>query len=55
MQSGALGYGLTGAFQITDLKAEYRELFTKEFGAMLGLKLIFSFVLILLSTHQSMR
>jgi uncharacterized membrane protein len=55
MQSGALGLMvLTGAFQITDLKAEYRELFTKEFGAMLGLKLILSFLLILLSTHQSM-
>lgn len=55
MQSGALGMMvLTGALQITDLKAEYRELFTKEFGAMLGLKLILSFVLILLSTHQSM-
>jgi hypothetical protein len=55
MQSGALGLMvLTGALQITDLKAEYRELFTKEFGATLGLKLILSFILILLSTHQSM-
>jgi uncharacterized membrane protein len=55
MQSGALGLlVLTGAIQITDLKAEYREFFTREFGAMLGLKLILSFVLILLSTHQSM-
>jgi uncharacterized membrane protein len=55
MQSGALGLlVLTGAIQLTDLKAEYRELFTREFGAMLGLKLILSFVLILLSTYQSM-
>ncbi|HEY3303190.1 MAG TPA: hypothetical protein VGL70_06605 [Candidatus Binatia bacterium] len=55
MQSGALGLlVLTGAIQITDLKAEYREFFTREFGAMLGSKLILSFVLILLSTHQSM-
>jgi hypothetical protein len=55
MQSGALGMMvLTGAFQITDLKAEYRELFAREFGAMLGLKLALSFVLILFSTHQSM-
>lgn len=55
MQSGALGVMvLTGAIGITDLKAEYRQLFTKEFGAMLGLKLVLSFILILVSTHQSM-
>jgi len=55
MQSGALGLlVLTGAIQITDLKAEYREMFAKEFGTMLALKLALAFVLILLSTHQSM-
>ena len=55
LQCGALGLlVITGAIQVTDLKAAYRELFAREFGAMLGLKLILSFVLILLSTHQSM-
>ncbi|MCZ6546594.1 MAG: hypothetical protein O6837_00550 [Deltaproteobacteria bacterium] len=52
---GALGFlVLTGAFQVTDLKASYRELFTKELGATLSLKLILSFVIIILSTYQTM-
>lgn len=52
---GALGFlVLTGAFQVTDLKASYRELFTRELGATLSLKLILSFVIIILSTYQSM-
>jgi len=55
LQSGALGLlVLSGAIQVTDLKAGYRELFVKEFGATLGLKLLLSFVLILLSTYQTM-
>ena len=55
LQSGALGVlVLSGAFQITDLKATYRELFVRELGATLGLKLLLSFVLILLSTYQTM-
>jgi uncharacterized membrane protein len=55
LQSGALGLlVLTGAFQVTDLKAAYRELFIKELGLTLGLKLALSFLLILLSTYQSM-
>lgn len=55
LQCGALGLlVISGAIQVTDLKAAYRELFTQEFGALLGWKLFFSFVLILLSTQQTM-
>jgi uncharacterized membrane protein len=55
LQIGVLGVlVLTGAFQITDLKSAYRELFIKELGMTLGWKLVVSFVLILLSTYQSM-
>ena len=55
LQCGALGLlVITGAIQVTDLKAAYRELFAQQFGVMLGLKLLLSFVLILLSTQQTM-
>ena len=52
---GALGVLLfTGAFQLTDLKAEYRELFVKQLGYNLGIKLFVAFFLILFSVYQSM-
>lgn len=52
LQCGALGIlVLTGAIQVTDLKAGGS--FAKEI-AMLGLKLLLAFILILLSTYQSM-
>jgi uncharacterized membrane protein len=55
LQIGVLGVlVLTGAFQITDLKSAYRELFIKELGMTLGWKLVVSFFLILFSTYQSM-
>jgi uncharacterized membrane protein len=55
LQIGVLGLlVLSGALQLTNLKAAYRELFMKELGMRLGLKLILSFVLILLSVYQSM-
>lgn len=55
LQNGSLGVlVLSGAFQLTDLKAAYRELFLKELGVTLGVKLILSFVLIVFSTYQSM-
>ncbi|MBI4523659.1 MAG: hypothetical protein HY695_07600 [Deltaproteobacteria bacterium] len=55
VQTGALGLLiLSGAFQLTDLKAAYRENFIKELGGMLELKLFFAFILIMLSTFQSM-
>jgi len=55
LQIGVLGVlVLLGAFQITELKSVYREFFIKELGMTLGWKLVVSFVLILLSTYQSM-
>lgn len=55
LQTASLGVLiLSGAFQLTALKAAYRELFLRELGATLALKLIFSFVLIIFSTYQSM-
>ncbi|SRR5713226_3745072 len=55
LQIGVLGLlVISGAFQITDLKSVYREMFAKEMGMTLGWKLVAAFVLILLSTYQSM-
>ena len=55
IQIGALGILLfTGAFQLTDLKAAYRELFVKQLGYTLGIKLCFAFFLVLFSVYQSM-
>jgi len=55
LQVGSLGILLfTGAFQLTDLKAAYRELFTKQLGYNLGIKLFFAFFLVLFSVYQSM-
>ncbi len=55
LQIGALGVlVLSGASRLTDLKSAYRELFIKEIGLTLELKLICSFILIILSTYQTM-
>ncbi len=55
VQIGALGVVLfTGAFQLTELKAVYRELFAREIGYALGLKLLFAFFLVMFSVYQSM-
>lgn len=55
LQTGALGVLiLSGAFQLTDLKAAYRELFLRELGMTLALKLLLAFILVVLSTYQSM-
>lgn len=55
VQIGALGVLLfTGAFQLTDLKAAYRELFIKQMGFNLGIKLCLAFILVLCSVYQSM-
>jgi uncharacterized membrane protein len=52
---GALGIVLfTGAFQLTELKAAYRQLFVQQFGYSLGVKLLFVFLLIIFSVYQSM-
>jgi uncharacterized membrane protein len=55
LQVGALGILLfTGAFQLTELKAIYREAFVKQFGYDLGMKLFFAFLLVIFSVYQSM-
>jgi hypothetical protein len=52
---GALGIVLfTGAFQLTALKAAYRQSFVQQFGYALALKLIFVFVLVIFSVYQSL-
>ena len=55
VQTASLGVLiLSGAFQLTDLKAAYRELFLRELGLTLAVKLLLSFFLIVFSTYQSM-
>jgi uncharacterized membrane protein len=55
LQVGALGILLfTGAFQLTELKAAYREMFIKQFGYSLGIKLLLAFFLVIFSVYQSM-
>lgn len=55
MQVGALGIILfTGAFQVTQLKAAYRDTFIQQFGFPLGIKLFFVFVLVIVSVYQAM-
>jgi uncharacterized membrane protein len=55
LQIGALGVILfTGAFQLTELKAAYRELFIKQFAYTLGIKLVFAFVLVIFSVYQAL-
>jgi uncharacterized membrane protein len=55
VQIGALGVlVLTGAFQLTELKAVYRDLFLQQIGWSLALKLALSFFLIMISTYQAM-
>ncbi|MGE5218697.1 MAG: hypothetical protein ACM3SP_17010 [Chloroflexota bacterium] len=55
LQIGALGVVLfTGAFQLTELKAAYREMFVKQFAYNLGIKLAFAFVLIIFSVYQAL-
>ena len=55
LQVGALGIILfTGAFQLTELKAAYRENFIKQLGYNLGVKLIFAFLLVIFSVYQAL-
>ena len=55
LQIGALGILIfSGAFQLTELKAAYRELFVRQLGFSLGIKLLFAFFLIIESVYQSM-
>ncbi len=55
LQVGALGILLfSGAFQLTALKATYREMFVKQVGYALAIKLVFAFFLVLVSVYQSL-
>jgi uncharacterized membrane protein len=55
LQVGALGIVLfSGAFQLTELKAAYRETFIKQFAFSLGIKLSFAFLLVLFSVYQAL-
>ena len=55
LQTGALGIILfSGAFQLTDFKAEYRETFTQQFAYNLAVKLALTFVLVIFSVYQAL-
>ena len=55
LQVGALGIILfSGAFQLTELKAAFRETFIKQVGFNLGIKLLFAFLLVLCSVYQAL-
>lgn len=55
LQVGSLGIILfSGAFQLTELKAVYRETFIKELGYVLFVKLSFAFLLVIFSVYQAM-
>jgi uncharacterized membrane protein len=55
VQIAALGVlVLTGAFQLTELKAVHRDLFLQRVGWSLAVKLVLSFFLIMISTYQAM-
>ena len=55
LQVGALGILLfSGAFQLTELKAAYRENFVKEIGFNLVVKLSFAFLLVIFSVYQAL-
>ena len=55
LQVGALGIILfSGAFQLTELKAAYRETFFKEIAYNLFVKLIFAFLLGIFSVYQAL-
>ena len=55
LQVGALGIVIfSGAFQLTELKAMYRELFVRHLGYQLAVKLTFAFLLVIFSVYQSM-
>ena len=55
LQVGALGILLfSGAFQLTELKAAYRETFVKEIAYTLSIKLLFAFFLVIVSVYQAL-
>jgi uncharacterized membrane protein len=55
LQVGALGILLfSGAFQLTELKAAYRETFVQQLGVALAIKLTLAFLVVIFSVYQSM-
>jgi uncharacterized membrane protein len=55
LQIGALGIILfTGAFQLTELKAAYRENFINFLAYNLSIKLLFAFLLVMFSVYQAL-
>lgn len=55
LQVGSLGIILfTGAFQLTALKAVYRETFMQQVAYPLSLKLVFAFLLVIFSVYQAL-
>jgi uncharacterized membrane protein len=55
LQVGALGILLfSGAFQLTELKAAYRENFISQLAFSLGIKLAFAFLLVMFSVYQAL-
>lgn len=55
LQIGALGIVLfSGAFELTELKAAYRETFFKEVAYSLFIKLAFAFLLVIFSVYQAL-
>ena len=55
LQVGSLGIiFFTGAFQLTEIKAAYRETFIKYLAYRLGLKLLFAFLMVIFSVYQAL-
>lgn len=55
LQVGSLGIILfTGAFQLTELKAAYRENFINFLAYNLSIKLLFAFLLVMFSVYQAL-
>ena len=55
LQVGSLGIILfTGAFQLTELKAAYRENFIRALAYNLSIKLLFAFLLVIFSVYQAL-
>lgn len=55
LQVGSLGIILfTGAFQLTEIKAAYSEMFIKHLAYNLGIKLLFAFLLVIFSVYQAL-
>jgi len=55
LQVGSLGIILfTGAFQLTELKAAYRETFIEFLAYKLSIKLLFAFLMVMFSVYQAL-